>query len=154
MKVNFEFNFEELDNNELRINGRRTDFFSVKQWKSIIIKKEWITWIITTFRNLTYEDYNTWQKRIKNDYEDCKLLILVYLFEGEYSYVKILPYWQDKKRTIQAIEIPYLSWNKRLLMSEFIEPFLVALSQFLTEEERGKLPPPWSEREEEERVME
>ena len=24
MKVNFEFNFEELDNNELRINGRRT----------------------------------------------------------------------------------------------------------------------------------
>ena len=36
-------------------------------------------------------------------------------------------------------------------MSEFIEPFLVALSQFLTEEERGKLPPPWSEREEEEK---
>ena len=151
MKVNFEFNFEELDNNELRINGRRTDFFSVKQWKSIIIKKEWISWIITTLRNLTYEDYNTWQKSIKNDYGDCKLLILVYLFEGEYSYVKILPYWQDKKRTILAIKIPYLSWNKSLLMSEFIEPFLVALSQFLTEEERGKLPPPWSEREEEEK---
>ena len=151
MKVNFEFNFEELDNNELRINGRRTDFFSVKQWKSIIIKKEWISWIITTLRNLTYEDYNTWQRRIRNDYEDCKLLILVYLFEGEYSYVKILPYWQDKKRTILAIKIPYLSWNKGLLMSEFIEPFLVALSQFLTEEERGKLPPPWSEREEEEK---
>ena len=33
-------------------------------------------------------------------------------------------------------------------MSEFIEPCLVALSQFLTEEERGKLPPPWSEKEE------
>ena len=31
MKVNFEFNFEELDNNELRINGRRTDFFSGQQ---------------------------------------------------------------------------------------------------------------------------
>ena len=36
-----------------------------------------------------------------------------------------------------------------MLMSEFIEPFLVALSQFLTEEERNKLPPPWSERKEE-----
>ena len=36
-------------------------------------------------------------------------------------------------------------------MSEFIEPFLLALSQFLTEEERGKLPPSWSEREEEEK---
>ena len=43
MKVNFEFNFEELDNNELRINGRRTDFLSFMQWRSIIIKKEWIT---------------------------------------------------------------------------------------------------------------
>ena len=151
MSAYFEFNFEELGNNELRINSRRADFLSFRQWRSIIIKKEWISWIITTLRNLTYEDYNTWQKSIKNDYGDCKLLILVYLFEGEYSYVKILPYWQDKKRTILAIKIPYLSWNKSLLMSEFIEPFLVALSQFLTEEERGKLPPPWSEREEEEK---
>ena len=42
MKVNFEFNFEELGNNELRINGRRADFLSFRQWRSIIIKKEWI----------------------------------------------------------------------------------------------------------------
>ena len=151
MKVNFEFNFEELDNNELRINGRRTDFFSVKQWKSIIIKKEWISWIITTLRNLTYEDYNTWQRRIINDYEDCRLIIRIFLRENDYSFIKINPFWKDKNRITPAIEIPYLSWNKRLLMSEFIEPFLVALSQFLTEEERGKLPPPWSEREEEEK---
>ena len=73
MKVNFEFNFEELDNNELRINGRRTDSYGVAMWDSIIIKKEWISWIITTLRNLTYEDYNTWQRRIINDYEDCRL---------------------------------------------------------------------------------
>ena len=151
MKVNFEFNFEELDNNELRINGRRTDSYGVAMWDSIIIKKEWISWIITTLRNLTYEDYNTWQKSIENDYEDCELLILMYLFEGKYSFIKILPFWKDEERITPAIEIPYLSWNKRLLMSEFIEPFLVALSQFLTEEERGKLPPPWSEREEEEK---
>ena len=39
MKVNFEFNFEELDNNELRINGRRTDSYGVAMWDSIIIKK-------------------------------------------------------------------------------------------------------------------
>ncbi len=151
MKVNFEFNFEELGNNELRINGRRTDFFSVKQWKSIIIKKEWISWIITTLRNLTYEDYNTWQRRIINDYEDCRLIIRIFLRENDYSFIKINPFWKDKNRITPAIEIPYLSWNKRLLMSEFIEPFLVALSQFLTEEKRGKLPPPWSEREEEDK---
>ena len=151
MKVNFEFNFEELDNNELRINGRRTDSFSVKQWRSIIIKKEWISWIITTLRNLTYEDYNTWEKTVGINYEDCRLAILIKIRERDYSHIDILPIWKDKNRIISKIEIPYLSWNKRLLMSEFIEPFLVALSQFLTEEERGKLPPPWSEREEEEK---
>ena len=151
MKVNFEYNFEELDNNELRINGRRTDSYGVAMWDSIIIKKEWISWIITTLRNLTYEDYNTWQRRIINDYEDCRLIIRIFLRENDYSFIKINPFWKDKNRIISKIEIPYLSWNKRLLMSEFIEPFLVALSQFLTEEERGKLPPPWSEREEEEK---
>ena len=148
MGVNFEFNFEELDNNELRINGRRTDSYGVAMWDSIIIKKEWIFWIITTLRNLTYKDYNTWQKSIENDYEDCELIILMYLFENRYSYIKIFPIWKDEELKAPPIEIPYLSWNKRLLMSEFIEPFLVALSQFLTEEERGKLPPPWSERKE------
>ena len=127
MSAYFEYNFEELDNNELRINGRRADFLSFRQWRSIIIKKEWISWIITTLRNLTYEDYNTWEKTVGIKF----------------------PIWKDEELKAPPIEIPYLSWNKRLLMSEFIEPFLVALSQFLTEEERGKLPPPWSEREEE-----
>ena len=150
MNAYFEYNFEELDNNELRINGRRTDSYGVAMWDSIIIKKEWISWIITTLRNLTYEDYNTWQRRIINDYEDCRLIIRIFLRENDYSFIKINPFWKDKNRITPAIKIPYLSWNKGLLMSEFIEPFLVALSQFLTEEERGKLPPPWSEREEEE----
>ena len=146
MGVNFEFNFEELDNNELRINGRRADFLSFRQWRSIIIKKEWISWIITTLRNLTYEDYNTWEKTVGINYEDCELAIIMCLFEREHSYIDIFPIWKDEERITPPIEIPYLSWNKRLLMSEFIEPFLVALSQFLTEE--GKLPPPWSERKE------
>ena len=151
MKVNFEFNFEELDNNELRINGRRTDSYGVAMWDSIIIKKEWISWIITTLRNLTWLDYNSGEKEIVKEYEDCELAIIMFLLEGEYSFIKIFPVWKDEERITPAIKIPYLSWNKRLLMSEFIEPFLVALSQFLTEEERGKLPPPWSEREEEEK---
>ena len=149
MSAYFEYNFEELDNNELRINGRRADFLSFRQWRSIIIKKEWISWIITTLRNLTYEDYNTWEKTVGINYEDCRLVILINLFEREHSYIDIFPIWKDEELKAPPIEIPYLSWNKRLLMSEFIEPFLVALSQFLTEEERGKLPPPWSEREEE-----
>ena len=146
MSAYFEYNFEELDNNELRINGRRADFLSFRQWRSIIIKKEWISWIITTLRNLTYEDYNTWEKTVGINYEDCRLVILINLFEREHSYIDIFPIWKDEELKAPPIEIPYLSWNKRLLMSEFIEPFLVALSQFLTEEERGKLPPPWSER--------
>ena len=148
MNAYFEFNFEELDNNELRINGKSS--YS-DRWDSIIIKKEWIAWIITTLRNLTYEDYNTWEKTVGINYEDCRLVILINLLEKEYSFIKIFPVWKDEERITPSIKIPYLSWNKRLLMSEFIEPFLVALSQFLTEEERGKLPPPWSEKEEEEK---
>ncbi len=93
-------------------------------------------------RNFTYEDYNTWNKASGNNYEDCRLLILVYLFEGEYSFIKIGSVWKDKSRITPAIKIPYLSWNKGLLMSEFIEPFLVALSQFLTEEEGTNCRPP------------
>ena len=91
MGVNFEFNFEELDNNELRINGRRADFLSFRQWRSIIIKKEWISWIITTLRNLTYEDYNTWEKTVGINYEDCELAIIMCLFEREHSYIDIFP---------------------------------------------------------------
>ena len=140
MSAYFEYNFEELDNDELRINGKSS--YS-DQWRSIIIKKEWISWIITTLRNLTYEDYNTWEKTVGINYD-----IIMCLFEREHSYIDIFPIWKDEERITPPIEIPYLSWNKRLLMSEFIEPFLVALSQFLTEEERGKLPPPWSERKE------
>ena len=98
MKVNFEFNFEEyfefnfeeLGNNELRINGRRADFLSFRQWRSIIIKKEWISWIITTLRNLTYEDYNTWEKTVGINYEDCELAIIMCLFEREHSYIVVL----------------------------------------------------------------
>ena len=95
-------------------------------------------------------DYTSGGKEIVKEYDDCELAIIMFLLEKEYSFIKINPFWKDEERITPAIEIPYLSWNKRLLMSEFIEPFLVALSQFLTEEERGKLPPPWSEREEEE----
>ena len=148
MSAYFEYNFEELDNNGLRINGKSS--YS-DEWDTIIIKKEWIAWIITTLRNLTWMDYNSGGKEIVKEYEDCELAIIMCLFEREHSYIDIFPIWKDEERITPPIEIPYLSWNKRLLMSEFIEPFLVALSQFLTEEERGKLPPPWSEREEEEK---
>ena len=148
MSAYFEFNFEELGNNELRINGKSS---YADEWDTIIIKKEWITWIKTTLRNLTWLDYNSGGKEIVKEYEDCELAIIMFLLEGEYSFIKIFPVWKVEERITPAIEIPYLSWNKGLLMSEFIEPFLVALSQFLTEEERGKLPPPWSEREEEEK---
>ena len=109
MSAYFEFNFEELDNDELRINGRRTDSFSVKQWKSIIIKKEWIAWIITTLRNFTIEDYNTWLKTIGNDYEDCRLAILIKIRERDYSHIDILPIWKDEV----DIQIIYDSNSKR-----------------------------------------
>ena len=96
MSAYFEYNFEELDNNELRINGRRADFLSFRQWRSIVIKKEWISWIITTLRNLTWMDYNSGGKEIVKEYDDCELALIRFLLEKEYSFIKIFPVWKDE----------------------------------------------------------
>ena len=93
MKVNFEFNFEKLDNNELRINGKSS---YANKWNTIVIKKEWIAWIITTLRNLTWLDYNSGGKEIVKEYDDCELAIIMFLLEGEYSFIKIFPVWKDE----------------------------------------------------------
>ena len=106
MKVNFEFNFEELDNNELRINGKSS---YANKWNTIVIKKEWISWIITTLRNLTWLDYNSGGKEIVKEYEDCELAIIMFLLEGEYSFIKIFPVWKDEV----DIQIIYDSNSKR-----------------------------------------
>ena len=132
---------------ELRINTRTGSRFgagSWQSWDSVVIKKEWIPWIITTLRNLTYRDYCLGeQDYIECEYEDCELIIFINPREGFQSTVEIWPSWKNEKRRTPAIEIPYYdaAGNKAKLMSEFIEPFLVELSQFLTEEEREKLPP-------------
>lgn len=147
MSVNFEYSFEELDNNELRINGKRTDSFGGGHWKHIIINKSWISWIITTLRNATMDDYNTYDNTYVNEQKDCSFYLGMTIRERDYSYLEIFPVWKDKNKTSAPIQIPYLSWSKSRLMSEFIEPFLVDLSKFLTEEERNALPEPWKENE-------
>lgn len=141
MSVSFEYSFDELENNELKINAS-TDIMGLIN-HSIIINKNWISWIITTLRTATIDDYETWGKNIVNEYKDCDLALMMHPAETQHSYVGIFPIWKDEKKRTPAIEIPYLSWNKTKLMSEFIEPFLVDLSKFLSEEERKKLPEPW-----------
>ena len=143
MSVNFEYSLEVLNDTEIRINGKRTDSFG-GVWDSIIINRSWISWIITTLRTATIDDYETWKKFIKNKYDNCELMLIMNPRETDYSYLKILPFWSEEKKTTPGIEIPYLSWNKTKLMSEFIEPFLEDLSKFLSEEERNKLPKPWN----------
>lgn len=78
-------------------------------WNTIVIKKEWISWIITTLRNLTWLDYNSGGKEIVKEYEDCELAIIMFLLEGEYSFIKIFPVWKDEV----DIQIIYNSNSKR-----------------------------------------
>ena len=106
MSAYFEFNFEELDNDELRINGKSS---YANKWNTIVIKKEWISWIITTLRNLTWMDYNSGEKEIIKEYDDCELAIIMFLLEGEYSFIKIFPVWKDEV----DIQIIYDSNSKR-----------------------------------------
>lgn len=145
MSVSFEYSFEELTNNELKIYGRKTTDMGISLWKQIVINKSWITWIITKLRTATIDDYETWHKEFSEKYQDCELSIMMHPAETQYSYVDIFPIWEDGKKRTPGIEIPYLSWNKTKLMAEFIEPFLVDLSKFLSEEERNSLPQPWPE---------
>ena len=57
----------------------------------------------------TYEDYNTWEKTVEINYEDCELAIIMFLLEGEYSFIKIFPVWKDEV----DIQIIYDSNSKR-----------------------------------------
>ena len=98
MSVNFEYNFEELENDELKINGKRTDSFGGEVWDSIIINRSWISWIITTLRTATIDDYETWKKFIKNKYDNCELMLIMNPRETDYSYLKILPFWSEEKK--------------------------------------------------------
>ena len=78
-------------------------------WNTIVIKKEWISWIITTLRNLTWLDYNSGEKEIIKEYDDCELAIIMFLLEGEYSFIKIFPIWKVEV----DIQIIYDSNSKR-----------------------------------------
>ena len=73
-------------------------------WDTIIIKKEWISWIITTLRNLTWMDYNSGGKEIVKEYDDCELAIIMFLLEGEYSFIKIFPIWKDEERITGSVK--------------------------------------------------
>ena len=170
-RVDFKCSFEELDNDELRINGKRTGTFGGGQQKSIVIQKNRIPWIISTLRNLSVDNYQTGVESSINKWGTCQLTLSICPIGDGYSYIKIFPMWKDEKKISPALEIPYFPWhaknelshtlkskwrydrfefnfeeldNDLKIMSEFIEPFLIALSQFLPEEDRKKLPPPWS----------
>ena len=55
----------------------------------------------------TYEDYNTWEKTVGINYEDCELAIIMCLFEREHSYIDIFPIWKDEER-ITHLQLKYL----------------------------------------------
>ena len=56
----------------------------------------------------TYEDYNTWEKTVGINYEECELAIIMFLLEGEYSYIDIFPIWKDEER-ITHRQLKYLT---------------------------------------------
>ena len=111
-----EFLAQLKQNIELRLNKyeppvtlQKRHFEKSRLWNTIVIKKEWISWIITTLRNLTWLDYNSGGKEIVKEYEDCELAIIMFLLEGEYSFIKIFPVWKDEV----DIQIIYDSNSKR-----------------------------------------
>jgi hypothetical protein len=139
MNENFSFSImEENKTDELIIKGAM-DYNP----KSIYLKKYSISWIITTLRNMTEKDYNTYNLEREIETSDYYLSVSLHVHDDNYSWLDIFPIWENKAKKHAPIEIPYNSSNKNLLMGEFIEPFLTALEKYISEEERAKLPKPW-----------
>ena len=78
----FEFHFEESDNDEIRIFEKITfplldEAERMPLYYCIVIKKAWISRIITTLRTLPFEDYDInfpegiWNRHIVHEYEEC-----------------------------------------------------------------------------------
>ena len=101
-------------------------------WNTIVIKKEWIAWIITTLRNLTWLYYNSGGKEIIKEYDDCELAIIMFLLEGEYSFIKIFPVWKvevDIKINYAKVEVDIkINYADNLRPTDFDVTYIIKTS--------------------------
>lgn len=137
MRDLFHYKIEELDDKELKIYG---DYFMKS---TIIIKKEWIVWLINNIRKLTPKDFNIDYNEHSIKFNDAKLSFWTCLEDRDLSIFKIRPDWIDTSKNAPSLMIPYMAQNKYLIM-EFIEPLLCDLTKYLTENEHKKIIKPWN----------
>lgn len=137
MKKLFTHRIEEINDNELKIYGD----YMVNGF--IIIKKNWIIWLINKIRLRTPEDFNIDYNADTLESDDCKFSFYNTIKEWDLSYLTIYPRWKDISKKNSGLTIPYPAPNKHLIMM-YIEPLLCDLEKYLPEEERKNLAKPWS----------
>ena len=103
----FEFHFEESDNDEIRIFEKITfplldEAERMPLYYCIVIKKAWISRIITTLRTLPFEDYDInfpegiWNRHIVHEYEECQVNLEFLPSAKDYATLQIMPIWKEK----------------------------------------------------------
>lgn len=137
MKKLFIYKVIELNVMELKIYGNymKNGF--------IIVKKEWLPWLINSIRGRTPDDFNIDYNPSEIKSSDCELCIYNYIRENDLSYFAIDSEWQDSEKNDTCLRIPYPALNKHLIMA-YIEPLLCDLAKYLPKEEQEKLVKPWS----------
>ena len=131
------FDVKELNDTEIMLCG---GYLSDTK---LIIKKEWISWIINSIRNMTQSDFYNPDTFITKESEDSHISIMNTLKDRDFSILEIYVRWNDKNKRAPAFSMPYPAGNENRIMA-YIEPVLCELSKFLTEEEQKKLAKPWS----------
>lgn len=139
--MDYSFNIEELNNNEIVLHGDNLD--------SVILRKEMCLWIINTLRNASLDDYYTEGKEWETKEYKIYLKSLViktdfFVRSTPYSNVQIYPCWKDEKKRSAPVIIPYNKVAPEILMSEFIEPVLAELEKYVPSADKGKIAKPWN----------
>jgi len=137
MKKLFTHRIEEINEDELKIYG---DYY-VKT--GIIIKKDWIQWLINGIRKWRPEDFINPDKYEILEEDNAQLMFYTDVNERNFSKFTISPTWKDELKNSFSLTIPYPAPNKHLIMM-YIEPLLCDLEKYLPEEERKNLAKPWS----------
>ena len=115
--------------------------------RKVILSKECIPWIINTLRTMTRDEYGVEHETTKV-FDKYRMMLDFTEMNLQTSFrLGIISFWNDKKKyqSSSAIIMPYITNISPSLGQEmkYIEPFLKQLEQFVPEEERAKLAPPW-----------
>ena len=146
MKKQFYAEISERNNDELEIISH-VYLLTTYSNRTTILSKACLPWIINTLRTMTRDEYGVEHEAV-NVFDEYRIMLDFREMNNRNSFnLAIIPFWNDRKKyqNSSAVQIPYCAnfdpgHGQEM---EYVEPFLKQLEQYVPEEERAKLVPPW-----------